>query len=122
MLGVKTYALTDGFYAAYMLRFDLEKILGCRIPLTMLTDSESLFRVIIKSSITTEKKLMVDVRAAREAYHKVEIGDVGWIRSTENLVDGLKKFAKCKALTACLESRIITTSVEQWVIRGEFQR
>ena len=42
--------------------------LSFKILLSMFTDSESLFKVIGKSTTTTEKRLMIDVKAAREAY------------------------------------------------------
>lgn len=41
-------------------------MMGKGIPLTMLKDSEGLFRVIVKSSINTEKRLMVYIRSALE--------------------------------------------------------
>lgn len=119
VLGGETYAFADGFDAAYMLRYDLERMLMRRIPMTMLTDSESLFRVIIKASVTTEKRLMIDVRAAREAYQRGDISNVGWIRSAHNLADGLTKFEKNKLMVEFLESGRVTTVVEQWVIRAE---
>lgn len=59
VLGGLTYAFADGFDTAYILKYDLEDILPIRIHMTILTDSESLFRVIINSSVTTEKRLKV---------------------------------------------------------------
>lgn len=47
----ETYALSEGFDVAYMLWHDLQLMIGRRIPLTMLTDSESLFKVIVKEFI-----------------------------------------------------------------------
>lgn len=81
-----------------MLRYYIEKMVGRRVPLTMLTDSESLFKLIVKSSVTTENRLMVDMRAAREAYERGNISIVGWIWSPDNIADGLNKVSKCKAL------------------------
>lgn len=67
------------------------------LPLTLLKDSDSLIKVIVNASRTTERRLMINVRAAREFYHLGEINIVGWIRSEENLADGLTKVARCKA-------------------------
>lgn len=53
---------------------------GARIPIKIPTDSEILLRVIIKSTVTTEKRLMVYIRAVRKAYQVGEISEVGWIR------------------------------------------
>lgn len=74
-----------------MVRNDIENMAGRRVPLTILTDSESLLKLIVKSSVTTEKRLMVNVRAAREAYERGDIRNVGWIRSPDNMADGLTK-------------------------------
>lgn len=53
VLDGKTYAFVYGFDSVFMLRHDVEKMVGFKFPLTMLTDSESLFRIIVRSSITT---------------------------------------------------------------------
>ena len=79
ILGGETYAFADGFDFAYLMRHDLQRMLKRKIPLTMITDSEQLFKVIIKSTTTTEKRLMIDVETARAAYNEGEISDVGWI-------------------------------------------
>lgn len=60
----------------------------------MLTDSENLFKVIYKSSVTTEKRLMVYVRAAREAYENCDIIYVEWMRSHHNISHGLTKMGQ----------------------------
>lgn len=62
-----------------------------RPSLTLLTESESVLKVVVNASKTTEKSLMIDMRASREAYHREEIRNFGWIRSEDNLVDGLHK-------------------------------
>lgn len=68
------------------------------LELTMLTDSLSPFKVLLKASTTTEKGLMIDIRAAREAYEKFEVRNVGCVRSEDNLADGLTKPGKCQAV------------------------
>lgn len=74
-------------------------------------------KVIVKSSITTEKRLMVYIRAAREAYERGYINDVGWIRWPANVSDGMNKLSNCKPLSRLLEVGKITTEVEQRVTR-----
>lgn len=90
VLGAEVLAFADGFDYVYLMRHDLQRILGHH-PLAMLTDSESLFKCIVKSTTTTEKRLMIDIEAAREAYCKQEISDIGWIRYEDNPADGLTK-------------------------------
>lgn len=50
VLGGETYEFEDGFDFAYTIPFEIEQISGQRLPITMLTDSESRFKFIFKSS------------------------------------------------------------------------
>lgn len=79
----------------------------------MLTDSNSLFKVIVKSSTTTERRLMIDVSATRAAYECCEINIVGWIKSTHNVADGLTKIKRCDTIKDLLDTEILNLSVEQ---------
>ncbi len=63
-----------------MVKYDLERITETRIPLSMFTDSKSLFDGMVKNTVLTEKRLMIDLRVAWEAYHLNEISDIGFIR------------------------------------------
>ena len=117
VLAGETYAFVDGFDMAYTLRHDLRNIISKDIPLTLVTDSESLFKVIVKSTTTTERRLMIDVKVAREAYARHDISDVGWLRSHNNPADGLTKIGKCTSLTRLLDTGVLQLEVEQWVIR-----
>lgn len=76
-LGGETYAFADGFDYGYLLRHDLERVFGKPIPHAMFSDSESLFKIIVKSTRATERRPMIDVKAAREAYDIGEIRVVG---------------------------------------------
>lgn len=119
VLGGETYAFADGFDFAFTLRHDIENILGRKLSITMLTDSESLFKVIIKASTTTERRLMIDIRATREAYVREEINDVGWISSEDNIADAMTKLSPCKSLDNLMQTGQLHMQVQQWVIRGE---
>lgn len=66
VLGGETYAFANGFDFAYLMRHIMQSMIGTKIPLTTITDSEKVFKVIVKSTITTEKRLMIDVEDARE--------------------------------------------------------
>lgn len=92
--GGETHAFADAFDASYAIRHDLQQIMSKKIPLRIVTDSDSLFKVITKSSNMMEKRLMIDVQAVREAYHEREIDDMGWIKSEVNLADRLTKMNK----------------------------
>lgn len=66
----ETYAFLDGFDASHMPKDHLEVYVRHRIPLTMLTDYERFFNVIMKASVTSEKQFMTDIMAARQAYDR----------------------------------------------------
>ena len=83
----------------------------------MLTDSKSLFEVITKSSTTTERRLMIDIKAVREAYGSTLISDVGFVRSHNNPADAFTKLGHCPALSYVLEEGKSDFDVEQWVLR-----
>lgn len=78
------HAFAEGFDRAYIIMYDLEAMLASQIPHTILTDSKSLSDVITKSSITSEKRLMIDIDAVRNAYLENEISDLGHARSEYN--------------------------------------
>lgn len=65
----------------------------------LLTDSRTLFDVISKGTRTSEKRLMLDVASAREGFRRMEISDIGFIRSSHNLADGLIKSMKQAGLS-----------------------
>lgn len=76
VLGGETHAFVDSFEAAYAIRHDLETMIGRPVTLSMVTDSDSLFKVIVQSSTTTERRLMIDIQAGREAYQERKIDNM----------------------------------------------
>lgn len=75
------------------------------------------FKVIVKAITTTERRVMIDIRAMRESYKHQEIDNVGWLRSSANLADGLTKFGPYEALNRHLDRGSFLPVFEQWVIR-----
>ncbi len=49
------YAFSSAFDHAYIIKHDLERILGCQIPLSMFTDSKQIFDVITRASRTQRR-------------------------------------------------------------------
>ena len=68
------------------------------IPIVMLTDSLSPFDVITKAKITSERRLMIDVKAVKDAYQRHELGAIRFIRSEFNPADALTKVKKSDIL------------------------
>jgi hypothetical protein len=118
----ETLAFSHGFDSAFLLRHDLERVLGQTIPMVMFTDSKALFDILTRNKSSTERRLMVDVAAAREAYHDFVISNVGLIKSEHNPADGLTKVGCNDALLSLLRTHRITHPVQQYVLRNGERR
>ena len=68
------------------------------VQLHQLTDSKSLFDIISKGSRTNEKRLMLDVYAARQVYKEQDISNIGFVRSNHYITDGLTKIMNQESL------------------------
>eukprot|EP00168_Porphyra_purpurea_P016741 TRINITY_DN552_c0_g1_i1.p1 TRINITY_DN552_c0_g1~~TRINITY_DN552_c0_g1_i1.p1 ORF type:complete len:862 (-),score=144.43 TRINITY_DN552_c0_g1_i1:471-2858(-) len=113
----EVYAFSAAFDEAYTLRYDLEQLYGRPIPISVFTDSKQLFDVVTKASHPTEKRLLIDIAAARQSYNRGELANVGLVLSGNNIADALTKVSGCNALDALLRTGVDRTPVEQWIIR-----
>lgn len=117
IMGAEVYAFADAFDRSFVIRKDLERLLGVKIQLHMFTDSKQLFDAMTKGQQTTEKRLMIDIAAAREAYRSFEIAQVGLVSTSHNPADGLSKVADNGALRTLLTEGIDRCPVDQWILR-----
>ena len=118
VMGAELVAFSDMFDAAYTMAAELrELLLKKRIPVKLCTDNKSLFDLISKGTRTSEKRLMIDIAAACEGFQKHDINDIGFVRSAENIADGLTKPMKQTALRDMLLTGTFRVNVEQWIIR-----
>jgi len=113
----EVYALSAALDEALIICFDLEQLYGVQIPVNALTDSKQLFDVLTRGSHPTEKRLMVDVAAARQAYARHDVSNVGLIASADNLADPLTKVHGCRALDSLLSTGVDKNPIVQWVVR-----
>ncbi len=116
-LASKCHTFADAFDYSYLMKYDLEQLLDQRIPIQMCTDSKSLFDVIVRASMTSERRLMIDISATREAYERNEIADIGLIASEYNLSDCMTKIMTPKQLLNVLNSKKLCHPIKQFVIR-----
>lgn len=79
------------FDYAIALSAELAFILKRNIQLQLLTDRKSQFEVICKGSRKSEKKLKLDKATTREGFRDKVLSNIGFIRSSANIVDGLTK-------------------------------
>lgn len=64
---------------------------GNRVNLQLFTDSRTLFDVISKERKLSVTRLMLDAVAERESFRNMEISDTSFIRSSNNIANGLTK-------------------------------
>ena len=83
----------------------------------MLTDSKSLFDIITKCCGTTEKRLLIELKDVREAYEKIEISDLAFVRSGNNTADAITKKNPNSALLRIIERNKCDFLIEQWILR-----
>lgn len=83
----------------------------------MHTDSKQQFDVVTRGSHPTEKRLMIDIAAARQAYKRHDLAKVALATSEHNVADGLTKPRTCTALDYMLKAGVDSTPLEQWVTR-----
>ena len=115
-MAAETLAFVDSFDNATLIKHDLKRMLNIDIPILMITDSEPLFRILTRSRYTTERRLEIDIAAAREAYARKEIANVAWIHSQDNYADDLTKLEGNGELTNLLRTHTINHPVRQWII------
>jgi hypothetical protein len=114
----ETLAFVDAFDNAFIIRHELSRMLSKDIPLLMMTDSRALFDVITRARYTTERRLIVDVAAAREAYSNRTMINIGLIRTGYNPADGLTKVAPNEELLNLLKSGKTDHPIEQFFVEN----
>ena len=117
VLSAEVIAFADLFDDAFALRSQMEQATNRAVPMHLMTDSKSLFDIISKGSRTSEKRIMLDIHSARQAYQAQEISNIGFVRSCDNLADGLTKGKKQKALLNLLLTGAHEVKCEQWILR-----
>lgn len=95
-------ALVDGFDYAYCLKLDLENILQPNIPIKVLTGSKSHFNVILQSTATQEKRLLIDLACIRAGYKTFERHKMAQVLSNQNRADAVTKITSGRRLDTVL--------------------
>ena len=87
VLAAEFIAFADLFNESSTSLAQLEQALNRTLLLHLLTDSRSLIDIIGKRSRISEKRLMLDIGATRQAYKAELISYIGFVRSLHNLAD-----------------------------------
>lgn len=117
IMGGEVYAFMDAFDMAFVLKKDLEMVLDTKLGIIMLTDSKQLFDSVTCGKRTAERRLSIDVSAARKSYRNYEIECLGLVRGEANPADGLTEAFGNGALSRLMETGRDDTPVEQWIER-----
>ena len=88
------------------------------IPVNLFTDSKTLFDIISKGTRISEKRLMLDISCAREGFKNHEISNIGFIRSSFKLADGLTKKMSQESLLKVLQQGQLKVEAHQWIVRN----
>ncbi|KAM4055441.1 cwf18 domain containing protein [Hirsutella rhossiliensis] len=95
VLASEIYGLTSGFDLAFVIKQTVNTIAQRldlkQIPLVICTDSYSLYECLVKLGTTTEKRLMIDIMALRQAYESRDIAEIRWVNGADNPADAMTK-------------------------------
>ena len=92
-------------------------MLQVSIPLLMLIDSKCLFDVITSNRNTEEGRLMIDIFAARQAYGRGEIDNIGLVAGEHNIADDLTKLEGNGKLFEAMQKGYLDHPVRDYIIR-----
>ncbi len=107
-LASELFAMIEGFDVGFSIREYLQRMVGSKsVPLTLLTDSKSLYGLVVTLAQNRERRLQIDLELLREAYERREISSVVWISGSENPADDLTKTERRNGTLA----KLLCTSV-----------
>lgn len=108
----------DMFEAAHTMAEELALLHpGSIIPVKLCTDNKCIFDVISKGTRTSETRLMLDIATARESFKNFDISDIGFVRTADNVADGLTKSMKQTAIRHILSEGRLKVRAQQWIVR-----
>lgn len=112
-------AFSEGFDSAFIIQHDLEAILRQPISIIMLADSEILFNIFTRNRQTSEKRVTIDIRVAREAHNERVMYNIALISREDNPADAITKIRSNGALRKLLATFKIDPPIRQYVIENE---
>ena len=96
VLASELYGMAHGFDTAAAIKTTIERILQLeQLPITLCTNSKSLYDCLVKLGTTQEKRLMVDLMCLRQSYERREIAEIKWIDGNSNPADAMTKSKPC---------------------------
>lgn len=118
-LSAEVIALEDLFDDASAIRSQLEQATCRELPIHLMANSKSLFDITSEGSRTNEKRIMIDIYNARQAYQAHEISNIGFALSENNIAEGLTKPKMQAAFLTLLHTGKHKVKCEQWIVRPQ---
>lgn len=122
VLAAEVHAFSSCYDYCVTLAHDLSNMLGRKVDTFMFTDSKSLFDTITKLSSVSEKRLLIDIAALREAYVCQDLKNVAHVSSQYNIADVLTKSkppADCRDLLhSLMRTGKLAHPINQWIIHN----
>ena len=84
--------------------------------LHLFPSSKRLFDAISKGSSTNEKRVMLDVYAARQELNELDISNIVFVRSSHSIADKLTNSMSKEALGDIIGTEKLSIDVEQMII------
>ena len=114
----KVIAFSDLLDVAVTLAAELKSLLRRLVPVQLFTDSKSLFDVISKGSRTSDKWMMLDIAAARGGFRDKVISEIGFVRTSDIVANGLTKGMSQAVLRDVISTGELNVRAEQWIVRN----
>ena len=108
-IAAETLSLVDACEASILIANQLREMLDCKdaLPITLVTDNESLANAVRSTTSVEEKRLRIDISALREMLNRREISQIKWVPTEDQLADCLtKQGAKLEKLLAVLRQQM----------------
>lgn len=107
VLSSKLYAAVHAFDSASTLKMTITEVCGKLVPLTLNTDSNSLYDGLVEINATTEKRLLINLRMFFESYEFRKLAIVIWIPSSQNPADNMTRDSLTPALQKLLDENLL---------------
>jgi len=111
-LAAEVLAFCQAFDAAQFHAHRFEELTGYKVPIIGLTDCKSLFDMIVS---TTEKRLLVDMAALRQAHGSSALSATGFIVSSKNAADPFTKEAECPVFDRIVDDGMMNIVIDELV-------
>ena len=113
--------MVEGFDVGFSIRETVQRMSGKKnVDLVLVSDSKSLYGLVVSLSQTTERRLQIDLEMLREAYENRDLTSVGWIPGEENPSDDLTKPEKRNgSLAKLIQSNKFDPQCVSWIKRDK---